>query len=53
LDLEVTFHPGQDKTAANDPDINYKKIPCYIKGGEILNLSLMGKSVEQDTSSNE
>jgi len=46
LDLEVTFHPGQIKSAANDPDISYKNIPCFIKGGEVLNLSLMGKSVE-------
>ena len=45
LDLEVTFHPKRA-----DPDISYNKVPCLIKGGEKLELSLMGKSVELDTS---
>ena len=45
LDLEVTFHPQK-----SDLDLHYKKIPCAIKGGETLELSLMGKSVELDTS---
>jgi hydrocephalus-inducing protein len=48
LDLEITFHP----TKADD-DIRYNKVPCTIKGGEKLELSLMGKSVELDTSTNE
>ena len=48
LDLEVTFHPKKA-----DPDISYSKVPCHIKGGEQLELSLMGKSVEQDNSSTE
>lgn len=48
LDLEVTFHPGKA-----DPDIRYNKVPCVIKGGDKLELSLMGKSVEQDTSTTE
>lgn len=48
LDLEVTFHPS---TA--DPDIRYNKVPCTIKGGDKLELSLMGKSVELDTSTTE
>ena len=48
LDLEVTFHPLKA-----DPDIRYSKVPCHIKGGDKLELSLMGKSVEQDTSATE
>ena len=48
LDLEVTFHPGKA-----DPDIRYSKVPCWIKGGDKLELTLMGKSVEQDTSTTE
>jgi hydrocephalus-inducing protein len=48
LDLEVTFHPSKA-----DPDIRYSKVPCHIKGGDKLELSLMGKSVEQDTSTTE
>jgi len=48
LDLEVTFHPSKA-----DPDIRYNKVPCVIKGGDKLELSLMGKSVEQDTSTTE
>jgi hydrocephalus-inducing protein len=48
IDLDVTFHPSRA-----DPDISYKKVPCVIKSGERLELSLMGKSVEQDTSSTE
>lgn len=48
LDLEVTFHPSKA-----DPDIRYSKVPCHIKGGEKLELSLMGKSVEQDASATE
>jgi hydrocephalus-inducing protein len=48
IDLDVTFHPSKA-----DPDISYKKVPCAIKGGDKLELSLMGKSVEQDTSSTE
>lgn len=47
LDLEVTFHPTKA-----DPDIS-TKVPCHIKGGDKLELSLMGKSVEQDTSATE
>jgi hypothetical protein len=43
LDLEVTFHPMKA-----DPDIRYTKVPCIIKGGEKLELTLMGKSVELD-----
>lgn len=46
LDLEVTFHPSKA-----DPDIRYSKVPCTIKGGDKLELTLMGKSVVQDTSS--
>lgn len=47
LDLEVTFHPNYA-----DPDIRYNKVKCEIKGGENpLALTLMGKSIEQDTSS--
>jgi hydrocephalus-inducing protein len=48
LDLEVTFHPSRA-----DPDIRYNKVPCVIKGGDQLELSLMGKSVDQDTSTTE
>lgn len=48
LDLEVTFHPSKA-----DPDIRYNKVPCVIKGGEKLELTLMGKSVELDTSTTE
>lgn len=48
LDLEVTFHPPK-----SDLDLHYKKIPCAIKGGESLELSLMGKSVELDSSQND
>jgi len=44
LDLEVTFHPQK-----SDLDLHIKKVPCSIKGGETLELSLMGKSVELDT----
>ena len=45
LDLEVTFHPTQA-----DQDVAYNKVPCIIKGGEKLELSLMGKSIKLDTS---
>jgi hydrocephalus-inducing protein len=48
LDLEVTFHPS-----VADPDIRYSKVPCIIKGGDQLELSLMGKSVELDTTNTE
>jgi len=48
LDLEVTFHPSKA-----DPDIRYSKVPCIIKGGDQLELSLMGKSVELDTTTTE
>lgn len=48
LDLEVTFHPSKA-----DPDIRYSKVPCVIKGGDKLELTLMGKSVELDTSTTE
>jgi hypothetical protein len=48
LDLEITFHPQQ-----KDLDLHYKNIPCLIKGGDKLELSLMGKSVDLDISSNE
>merc|ERR1719272_968717 len=48
LDLEVTFHPSKA-----DPDIRYNKVPCVIKGGDKLELTLMGKSVELDTSTTE
>lgn len=48
LDLEVTFHPGEA-----DPDIRYSKVPCHIKGGDNLELTLMGKSVEQDLTTTE
>lgn len=46
LDLEVTFHPS-----AADPDIRCSKVKCEIKGGDPVYLTLMGKCVEQDTSS--
>jgi hydrocephalus-inducing protein len=46
--LEVTFHPSKA-----DPDIRYSKVPCIIKGGDQLELSLMGKSVELDTTTTE
>ena len=36
-----------------DPDITYNKIPCTIKGGEKLELTLMGKSVELESGGNE
>ena len=45
LDLEVTFHP----TMA-DSDIRFNQVKCEIKGGDPLNVTLMGKSVEQDPS---
>lgn len=45
LDLEITFHPQK-----SDLDLHIKSIPCAIKGGEELKLSLMGKSVELDAS---
>jgi hydrocephalus-inducing protein len=45
LDLEVTFHP----TVA-DSDIRFNQVKCEIKGGDPLNVTLMGKSVEQDPS---
>ncbi len=48
LDLEITFHPSQ-----KDLDLHYKNIPCIIKGGDKLELSLMGKSVDLDISTNE
>jgi len=48
LDLEVTFHPKKA-----DDDISYSQVPCHIRGGEKLELSLMGKSVEQDAKSTE
>jgi len=48
LDLEVTFHPSK-----SDLDLHYKRIPCTIKGGDKLELSLMGKSVDLDTTSTE
>ena len=48
LDLEVTFHPTE-----TDLDLHYKKIPCSIKGGDKLELSLMGKSIDLDTTSTE
>lgn len=47
LDLEVTFHPSKAEKA--DSDIRYNKVPCVIKGGDKLELTLMGKSVELDT----
>jgi hypothetical protein len=43
LDLEVTFHPTKA-----DLDVHLKKIPCTIKGGDKLELTLMGKSVNLD-----
>jgi hydrocephalus-inducing protein len=48
LDLEVTFHPSKSGL-----DLHYKKIPCQIKGGDTLSLSLMGKSVDLDTTATE
>jgi hydrocephalus-inducing protein len=44
----VTFHPTQ-----SDLDLHHKEIPCTIKGGDKLELSLMGKSVDLDTTSTE
>lgn len=41
LDLDVTFHPKEV-----DPDIQYKKVKCDIKGSEGLFLTLMGKCVD-------
>lgn len=46
MDLEVTFHPSQA-----DPDIRCNKVKCDIKGGEPVFLTLMGKCIEQDSSS--
>ena len=46
--MEVTFHPSKA-----DPDIRYNKVPCVIKGGDKLELTLMGKSVELDASTTE
>jgi len=48
LDLEITFYPLQ-----KDLNLHYKNIPCLIKGGYKLELSLMSKSVNLDISSNE
>lgn len=48
LDLEVMFHPTE-----SDLDLHYKKIPCTIKGSDKLELSLMGKSIDLDTTSTE
>lgn len=48
LDLEVTFHPARPGL-----DLHYPKIPCTIKGGDKLELSLMGKSVDLDPASTE
>jgi hydrocephalus-inducing protein len=42
LDVEVTFHPK-----AVDSDC-HTKVTCEVKGGETINLSLMGKAVAQD-----
>lgn len=46
LDLEVTFHPDRV-----DSDIRYNKVKCEITGGDTLYLTLMGKSIEQDSES--
>lgn len=45
LDLEVTFHP-----AAADSDIRFNNVKCEIKGGDPLQVTLMGKCIDQDPS---
>ena len=50
LDLEVTFHPRDDENVGSGKVTCEAKVVCEVKGGEQINLRMMGKPVKQDSS---